>query len=185
VTRASRARPPGALEIGRRVFLRAPTVRHRDEFLALIEASRGALRPWVEPPASRAAFSAYLERARRPTERAFLVCRLEDRAIVGVINVSQIFHGNFRSAYLGYYAGRPFMGKGYMSEGLGLVLRHAFESLGLHRLEANIQPGNRASIRLVRRAGFRREGFSPRYLKLLGRWRDHERWAITAQARRR
>ncbi len=179
------ARPLGALEIGRRVFLCAPTARHRDEFLALMRASRTALRPWVVPPASRAAFAAYLRRTRRPTARAFLVCRLEDRAIVGVINVSQIFHGNFRSAYLGYYAGRPFMGKGYMSEGLGLVLRHAFESLGLHRLEANIQPGNRASIRLVRRAGFRREGFSPRYLKLLGRWRDHERWAITAEAPRR
>jgi [ribosomal protein S5]-alanine N-acetyltransferase len=179
------ARPLGALEIGRRVFLCAPTARHRDEFLALMRASRTALRPWVVPPASRAAFAAYLRRTRRPKARAFLVCRLGDRAIVGVINVSQIFHGNFRSAYLGYYAGRPFMGKGYMSEGLGLVLRHAFESLGLHRLEANIQPGNRASIRLVRRVGFRREGFSPRYLKLLGRWRDHERWAITAEARRR
>jgi len=179
------ARPPGALEVGRRVFLCAPTARHRDEFLTLMRASRAALRPWVAPPASRAAFRAYLQRTRRPTERAFLVCRLEDRAIAGVINVSQIFHGNFRSAYLGYYAGAPFMGKGYMSEGLRLVLRHAFDTLGLHRLEANIQPRNRASIRLVRQVGFRPEGFSPRYLKILGRWRDHERWAITAKARRR
>jgi len=72
-----------------------------------------------------------------------------------------------------------------MSEGLRLVLRRAFGTLGLHRLEANIQPQNRASIRLVRRAGFRREGFSPRYLKVLGRLRDHERWAITAEAFRR
>ena len=150
-----------------------------------MKVSRAALHPWVVPPASRAQFSAYLRRARRRTERAFLVCRREDRAIAGVINVSQIFHGNFCSAYLGYYAGAPFMGKGYMREGLLLVLRHAFDTLGLHRLEANIQPANRASIRLVKRIGFRREGFSPRYLKILGRWRDHERWAITAEARRR
>ena len=99
--------------------------------------------------------------------------------------MSHIFHGNFCSAYLGYYAGATFMGQGYMSEGLRLVLRHAFGALGLHRLEANIQPKNRASIHLVRRAGFRREGFSSRYLKVLGRWRDHERWAITAEAFRR
>jgi len=72
-----------------------------------------------------------------------------------------------------------------MSEGLRLVLRHAFGTLGLHRLEANIQPENHDSVRLVRGAGFRREGFSPRYLKILGRWRDHERWAITAEAFRR
>ena len=178
------ARPPGALEVGRHVFLCAPTARHRDEFLALMRASRTALRPWITPPVSRTEFMAYLRRARRPTERAFLVCRLEDRAIAGVINVSQIFHGNFQSAYLGYYAGAPFIGRGYMSEGLRLALRHAFGALGLHRLEANIQPGNRASIRLVRRVGFRREGFSRRYLKIGGRWRDHERWAITAEARR-
>jgi [ribosomal protein S5]-alanine N-acetyltransferase len=179
------AKPAGALEVGRRVFLCAPSARHRDEFLALMKKSRAALHPWVAPPASRAEFSAYLRRARRRTERAFLVCRREDRAIAGVINVSQIFYGNFRSAYLGYYAGAPFMGAGYMREGLLLVLRHAFDTLGLHRLEANIQPANRASIRLVKRIGFRREGFSPRYLKILGRWRDHERWAITAKARRR
>ena len=179
------ARPPAALELGRRVFIYALTARHRDELVALMKVSRRALSPWVVPPTSRAAFDAYLRRRRRPTERALLVCRREDGAIIGVINVSQIFYGNFRSAYLGYYAGAPFMGQGYMSEGLRLVLRHAFGTLGLHRLEANIQPKNRDSIRLVRRAGFRREGFSPRYLKILGRWRDHERWAITAEAFRR
>ena len=68
-----------------------------------------------------------------------------------------------------------------MSEGLGLLLRLAFRRLRLHRLEANIQPGNAQSIALVRRAGFRREGLSPRYLKIGGRWRDHERWAITVE----
>ena len=178
-------KPPGAVEVGRRVFIRPPTLRDRDRFLALVRSSRARLRPWVDPPADRQAFTAYLRRSRRPTERAFLVCRREDRAIAGVINVSQIFLGAFRSAYLGYYAGAAFMGQGYMSEGLRLVLRHAFGELGLHRLEANIQPANRTSIRLVRRLGFRREGFSPRYLKIYGRWRDHVRWAMTVEDRRR
>ena len=113
------------------------------------------------------------------SHRTVLACRREDRTIVVVIDVNQIFHGNFRSADLGYYAGAPFMGQGYMTEGLRLAL-------GLHRPEAaDIQPKDRDSIRLARRAGFRREGFSPRYLKILGRWRDHERWAITAEAFRR
>jgi len=176
-------RSGGAVEVGRRVFIRAPTARDRDEFLALVHASRAFLRPWVDPPGTRAAFTAYVRRTRRPTERGFFVCRRHDGAIAGVINVSQIFLGNFRSAYLGYYAGAPFAGQGYMNEGLRLVTRHAFRGLGLHRLEANIQPGNRASIRLARRGGFRREGFSPRYLKIFGRWRDHERWALIADRR--
>lgn len=96
------------------------------------------------------------------------------------MDVSEIVRGVFRSAYLGYFAFRPHEGRGLMSEGLGLVVRDAFRRLGLHRLEANVQPGNRASIRLVKRLGFRKEGYSPRYLKIRGRWRDHERWAILA-----
>jgi ribosomal-protein-alanine N-acetyltransferase len=154
-------RPPGAVLVGRRVFIRPPTVRDRDSFLALVRSSRARLRPWVDPPADHRAFTAYLRRSRRPTERAFLVCRRQDGAIAGVISVSQIFLGSFRSAYLGYYAGAAFMGQGYMSEGLRLVLRHAFGKLGLHRLEANIQPANRTSTRLVRR--------------------DHVRWAVTVE----
>ena len=90
-------------------------------------------------------------------------------------------YGPLRSAYLGYYGFAPFTGRGYMHDGLRLLLRHAFGSLGLHRVEANIQPGNEASIALVRGAGFRHEGYARRYLKIAGRWRDHERWAILAE----
>ena len=67
-----------------------------------------------------------------------------------------------------------------MREGLALVVRHAFKTLKLHRLEANIQPQNAPSLALAKACGFRREGFSPLYLKIGGRWRDHERWAIVA-----
>jgi len=115
------------------------------------------------------------------TVRTFLAVRRDDGAIVGAFTLSQIFLGSFRSAYLGYWVGAPHARQGYMAEGIELLLRHAFRTLGLHRVEANLQPGNGASRALVRRAGFRLEGFSPRYLRIAGRWRDHERWAITVE----
>jgi ribosomal-protein-alanine N-acetyltransferase len=68
-----------------------------------------------------------------------------------------------------------------MYEGTQLVLHHAFRKLKLHRLEANIQPGNHASIALARKCGFVREGYSRRYLKIYGRWKDHERFALLAE----
>ena len=101
--------------------------------------------------------------------------------LAGVINVTEIVRGPFQSAYLGYYAFVPFAGRGLMYQGLQLLLRHCFRDMKLHRLEANIQPQNSRSIDLVRALGFHREGFSPRYLKVCGRWRDHERWAILAE----
>ncbi|HEY0431951.1 MAG TPA: GNAT family N-acetyltransferase, partial [Pyrinomonadaceae bacterium] len=106
---------------------------------------------------------------------------VEDAAIIGAINLSQIFRGGFQNAYLGYFLGAAYAGQGYMTEALQLVLKFSFEQLKLHRLEANIQPGNTASISLVKRAGFVREGYSRRYLKVCGRWRDHERWALIAE----
>ena len=110
--------------------------------------------------------------------RGFEICRASDDAVVGSIEISRIARGNFQSAYLGYRVAAAERRQGYMTEALQLALRHAFRALKLHRVEANIEPGNEASIALVRRAGFTLEGFSRRYLKHGGRWRDHERWAL-------
>jgi len=109
-----------------------------------------------------------------------LICRRGSDELVGVVNISEIVYGSFRSGYLGYYAFTPHARQGLMTEGLARVIDTAFRRLGLHRLEANVQPGNRASLRLLRRLRFRKEGYSPRYLQIRGRWRDHERWAILA-----
>jgi [ribosomal protein S5]-alanine N-acetyltransferase len=171
----------GVIERGRTVYLRAPKQSDRDEFLRLARASRDLHRPWVYAPETPREFAAYLSHCSGAAKRCLLVCRREDDAIVGVYNVSEITRGFFESAFLGYYAFAPTAGRGLMAEGLELVLRYAFKRLKLHRLEANIQPGNERSKRLVDRAGFRYEGYSPRYLKIGGRWRDHERWAITRE----
>ena len=101
------------------------------------------------------------------------------------MNLNEIVGGVFRSAYLGYYVFRPYERRGLMTEAVGLAVRAAFRRLGLHRVEANVQAGNRASLRLVRLLGFRREGYSPRYLRIRGRGRDHERWALLADESRR
>jgi ribosomal-protein-alanine N-acetyltransferase len=169
------------VEAVNKVFLRPPAARDREEFVALNRASRRLHRGLVSPPAEPEQFEAFLKRCRREDSACFFVCRLEDGRIVGSINLSQLVRGNFQSAYLGYYTGEPYAGRGYMTEAVGLLLRHAFGPLKLHRIEANIQPGNLASVALVRRAGFVKEGYSRRYLKICGRWRDHERWAITAE----
>ena len=160
------------------VFLRAPTRCDEAEFLDLVHQSRDLHRPWVSPPATRERFRAYVAKCARPDYCCRLVCRREDGRIVGLFTISHIIRGPLQSAYLGYWAGAPFAGQGYMAQGLALLLRHAFRKLRLHRLEANLQPGNARSRALARRAGFRKEGFSPRYVKINGRWRDHERWAI-------
>jgi ribosomal-protein-alanine N-acetyltransferase len=149
-------------------------------FLASVRRSRRLHRPWTSPPDTPARFRAYIQRMQPPSNYAFLVCRRPDQVMVGVVNVSNIVRGLFQSGYLGYYAFAGHEGQGYMKAGLNAVVRHAFKVLKLHRLEANIQPDNAASLALVRACGFRREGYSPRYLKIGGRWKDHERWAILA-----
>jgi ribosomal-protein-alanine N-acetyltransferase len=146
-----------------------------------MRASRRFHAPWLSMPRTRDAYAAYLERSQRPSSAFFLACLRDDDAIVGFINISEIVRGSFQSGYLGYGGVAGFAGRGYLTEAMHLVLREAFTNLGLHRLEANIQPGNDASIALARRCGFELEGFSPRYLKVGGRWRDHERWAIRAE----
>jgi ribosomal-protein-alanine N-acetyltransferase len=165
----------------RRVVLRPIRAADEAEYLERVHASRRLHRPWAYLADRPEAFRELLIRAAAPSEEVFLICRQADGAIVGVATLSQIFHGNFRNAYLGYSAFEPFAGRGYMTDGLRLVLREAFGRLGLHRVEANIQPENERSIALAERVGFRREGYSPRYLKIGGRWRDHIRYAILAE----
>jgi ribosomal-protein-alanine N-acetyltransferase len=164
-----------------RVRLRPPSRTDEAEFLDRVRASRSLHGTWSSLPETPERFAELLVDAMSPAEAVYLIVRVEDGAIAGIARLSQIFLGNFRSAYLGYSAFVPFDGQGYMTEGLRLVMREAFGTIGLHRVEANVQPDNERSIALVERLGFRREGFSPRYLKLAGRWRDHARYAMLAE----
>lgn len=166
---------------GPRVYLRVPTPRDRSEVVALSQASVSFYRGLASPLSTARAFAAYVERCRMPDYLGMIVCRCEDDQIVGAVNLSQIVRGTFQSAYMGYQVFQPFARQRYMTDAMTLVLRVTFARLRLHRVEANIQPTNVASIALVKRAGFVKEGYSPRYMKIGGRWRDHERWAITAE----
>lgn len=163
---------------GDNVLLRSPTLKDRAEFIALNRASRRFHRGLVSPPTTPEQFADFLDRSKREDTISVLICQKSDGSIIGVMSLSQIFRKGFQSAYLGYYIGARHANKGYMTEALDLLLSYVFKELKLHRLEANIQPGNAASIALVRRAGFTKEGYSRGYLKIAGRWRDHERWAI-------
>ena len=112
-------------------------------------------------PRTSEAFDGYLRSRKPDIDEGFLICCRESGRILGVININCIVWGFFKSGYLGYYLGAPYARQGYMTEGMQLVIRYAFTQIGLHRLEANIQPDNLPSIALVRKCGFRKEGFSP------------------------
>ncbi len=165
----------------KRVFLRSPTAEDCEPLLAAVQASVTLHDPWVTPPDSPEAFTTYLQRLAREDCDGRLVCWQQTGALVGVINLNNIIRGAFQNAFLGYYAFAPFAGQGLMQEGLELMLTYAFRELQLHRVEANIQPGNHASLALVQRCGFTKEGFSRRYLQINGEWRDHERWALLVE----
>ena len=162
------------------VTIEAPSPRRQKEFLAAVRRSRALHGLLASPPATPARYKTYLRRCREGQKLGHFVVT-EAGELAGVINISEIVRDIFQSGYLGYYAFEPHAGRGHMRAGLAEVLRLAFRDYGLHRVEANIQPGNARSIALVRGLGFRHEGFSPRYLKLAGRWRDHERWALTIE----
>lgn len=164
-----------------RVVLRRVGVGDEEEFVRLARVSAGSHHPWMSLPVTGEDFRFYLGRFADPlAAEGLLVCVRETGVIAGHISINSIIRGRFQNGSLAYAAFAPSAGRGYMSEGLGLVLRYAFEELRLHRLEAQIQPGNHDSIRLVRRHGFRYEGLAPELLFIDGAWRDHERWAITS-----
>lgn len=183
----SRASAPALARRSPRVLLRPPAAADEKPFLAAVAASRALHAGWVRPPATRPAFREYLRRYGHAKEGVlaardigFVVVDRESGELAGTLNLSEIVRGALQGAFLGYYGFAEMTGRGLMREGLRLALDSAFGPLRLHRIEANIQPVNHRSIALVEAVGFVQEGFSPRYLKVAGRWRDHLRYAMLA-----
>ena len=162
----------------KRVYLRAPEPEDCDSLVSLYRSSRQHFRGFAHSDYSRERFELMQLDSAKDSNENFLICRTDDNAIIGTLNFSQIFRGSFQNAYLGYQLFAGYTGNGYMTEAVAIALRYAFNDLGLHRIEANVQPVNKASVAVLLRSGFTKEGFSKRYLKINGRWRDHERWAI-------
>ncbi|QSI76705.1 GNAT family N-acetyltransferase [Niveibacterium microcysteis] len=163
------------------ISLRPPLPDDLPALLLALKHSRRLHHPWVRVDTSETALTRWVARSADADFQSFVAFDRTTGAPAAVFNLSQIFYGPFCNAYLGYYALAPYLGHGWTRAALPLLLKCAFGALKLHRIEANIQPGNLASIALVEGGGFRREGFSPRYLKIGGRWRDHLRYAITAE----
>jgi [ribosomal protein S5]-alanine N-acetyltransferase len=154
---------------------------HAEEFAKVAQRSKALHRAWVHPPTEARTAADLASRRQGPSDFGFLVLKRDTGEITGYIEVTNIVRGPFQSAYLGFYMFKGFERQGYMRWALRALVQRAWTTLRLHRLEANIQPANAACIALVKSLGFQKEGYSPRYLKIGGRWRDHERWAIRAR----
>lgn len=150
------------------------------ELIAGNLASQDYHSPWVTSFSDQAGFERWFARTVTGPNISLVAREVVSNKVVGVVNISEIIAGSFQSAYLGYYGMLDSARTGSMTGALRAAVGYAFGELGLHRLEANIQPENTASIALVRRLGFKLEGLSPRYLRINGEWRDHERWALLA-----
>lgn len=167
---------------GKKIFLRRPRPADFAQFAELIRSSSAQYRGLL-PNAfkGRKQFDEYVQRFGSGDYFGFSICRREDGAIIGCINLFQIVRRHLQSANVGYFVGAPYARQGYATEALQLMLRFALRKLKLHRVEADIQPHNRPSLALVKRAGFQFEGRAIRLVKIAGKWCDHERWAILAE----
>lgn len=163
------------------IEIRVPDMQDESMFLRAMDDSVALHSPWVRPPRTSVEFREYIERYNQPNHVSYLL--LKQDKLAGVININEIIMGAFKSAFLGFYAVVGAARTGLMSEGLKAVLHRAKYDLELHRLEANIQPDNIASINFIRKNGFIKEGFSSKYLYIDGAWRDHERWALLLETR--
>lgn len=166
-----------------RVEIRAPRLSDATLYAAAVRRSAEHVGRWnpVEPDGL-----VDLVRRQGDTLRTFLFVNVEDGGLAGTCNVANIVRGRFCNGSLGYNSYLPYNGTGRMTEGMRLVVDRCFTpesagGLGLHRLEINVQPENHPSIGMAKRLGFRHEGYTPRMLFLQGAWRDHERFALTAE----
>lgn len=174
---------------GKSIFIRPPQDEDWAAWADLREMSRTFLIPW-EPtwPADSLTRQAYRRRIRHYAEEwqtgvgyAFFIFSRADESLRGGITLSNVRRGVAQTGTLGYWVGEPFARRGVMTEAIGCVMEFAFHRIHLHRLEAACLPRNDASKGVLRKCGFREEGFAPKYLKINGAWEDHILFAILAE----
>ena len=163
-----------------RVELQIPAPAHKKTFIDFVRRNKEFHEPWVYVSGDPKFFDQYLRRIKMGQLLGFFIFTKDEGEFVGVINMNSIRLDPFGSATLGYYADEKHAGKGYMKEAIRMVLDHGFNKIGLIRVEVNVQPGNEASIALVKSTGFTKEGFSRKFLKIGTEYKDHERWAMIA-----
>jgi ribosomal-protein-alanine N-acetyltransferase len=184
--------PDGAAVIhGRRVWLRPPQMGDYGPWAELRALSRAHLTPW-EPawPRDDLSKSAYRRRLRHYQREArddlsysFLIFESDEDRLIGGLTLSNIRRGVTQAGAIGYWLGLPYVRRGHMTDAVLAVIPHAFDVLRLHRIEAAAQPDNIASVRVLERCGFAREGLARRYLKINGAWQDHLLLALLADDR--
>jgi ribosomal-protein-alanine N-acetyltransferase len=135
------------------------------------------------PSSFRAVYADLKRSARQGAAMPFAVCYVEngEERLVGQLTLGNIVRRAFCSAYAGYWVDAAVAGRGVIPTALALSVDHAFRVGGLHRIEVNIRPENKASRRVVEKLGFREEAYHPRYLHIDGAWRDHVGYALTTE----
>lgn len=157
-----------------------PSIDDMPTFIAAVSHAQAWLQNWVNPPSNAFEFKQYIEHSQAANTESFLIKSKPNEEIIGVININEIILKSFKSGYLGFYSlQKPRTG--LMCDALNQIINYAFYNLDLHRLEANVQPNNLASINFIRKNNFTEEGLSTNYLKIAGKWRDHLRFAITKE----
>jgi ribosomal-protein-alanine N-acetyltransferase len=166
---------------GEGLYLRPPEMRDYDAWARLREASRTFLVPW-EPTwpaddlhryAFRARIRRYNDEIARDEAYPFLIFRESDDILLGGLTLGQVRRGVAQCATLGYWIGASHARKGYMTRAVLAAATFSFATLRLHRIEAACLPQNTASMRLLKRCGFQREGYARAYLRINGIWQDH------------
>jgi ribosomal-protein-alanine N-acetyltransferase len=164
------------------VDIRPIEINDELEYLENYRKNKNQLKLWVQVPKNGVEFREYVREMLTDENKAFVAFDKSTKKMCGIVELRDIYMFDFKNSYITYFGFAPNLKKGLMTQAVKLVIKVAFNQLKLHRLEANIQPRNLPSLALASACGFRREGYSPKFIKKNGRWKDHERWAILNRA---
>lgn len=175
-----------------RMLLRPLTASDRSEYCRVHAVSADAFGPFAPAPDDDGDLGTHFDRSLEASRRGWdqgtharFVAELGDGRIAGFFALNEVIRGVFQNAFMGWSVSADVMGCGLGTEGVRGLIDVAFagapRGLGLHRVEAAIIPSNAASLRVAQKVGLRHEGLAKRYLKIAGRWQDHERFAMTRE----